>query len=658
MPTGTQIKPRPVFCIVEHAYRDRTVAEQVCAGQFSQNGVTLELGLDPNWMLAGLREDEEWRIAWSKFYFGLNLASAYAETGERRFQHAWERLVDSWIRRVPIDFDPTDAIGRRIQNWIYAWSMFARAPQFNGFSDGLAEKIVASLAEQTRYLRNHLTAERNHRTLELYALFIVALALPEAAADDLLEFAITALYDNLLSDVRPDGVHREQSTHYHMVTLRSFLAARENARRFGLSFPSDYDARLERACEFALHCHRPDGSIPALSDADTGSYSDLLQLASSLLSRPDFLYATSAGAQGKPPQQRYASFPDAGYYIQRSGWGEGATPFTHERFLIFDCGPIGDGGHGHYDLLSVEIAGGGRPLIVDPGRYTYAEYEPNMRRWFKGTVAHNTVCVDGFDQTPYRRGKPRPPLAQARLLERYSAPGFDMLSGAAESPCYEVIHTRRIFFVADEYWVVHDHLVGNRPHRFDLRFHLSPEAWNQTKIQTGANGAMVCAPGVCLIFPAGQQPNLESGWVAPRYGVKLPAPVVSVVADGFASAEFFSLVVPTDNPEHIPSLEVHRGEAPGAFAVRVRGVGANHSATDRVQWSVSSIDNEVGSFQCRASAFWWRWERQSASTVLACNVQELRWKHSGQAKPLASIPSPWVRWDERGSLFESRGEAL
>ena len=134
---STQIRPRPVFCVIEHAYRDRRIAEDVCAGKFTENGVTLELDLDPNWLRAGLPDDEEWQIAWIKFYFGLDLAAAYAETGEARFQHAWEKLVASWIRQVPVDFGPTDAIARRIQNWIYAWNIFADSPYFAGLSEGL-----------------------------------------------------------------------------------------------------------------------------------------------------------------------------------------------------------------------------------------------------------------------------------------------------------------------------------------------------------------------------------------------------------------------------------------------------------------------------------------------------------------------------------------
>ena len=85
-----------------------------------------------------------------------------------------------------------------------------------------------------------------------------------------------------------------------------------------------------------------------------------------------------------------------------------------ERFLVFDCGPLGDGGHGHYDALSIEMASG-RPLVVDPGRFTYCDDPPHWRRWFKSTAAHNTVTVDGLDQTPYHRGKPKGGMARACL---------------------------------------------------------------------------------------------------------------------------------------------------------------------------------------------------------------------------------------------------
>jgi hypothetical protein len=648
---SAQIRPRPLFCVIEHAFRNRAIAEGVCAGKFTENGVTLELGPDPNWLLAGLPDDEEWQIAWIKFYFGLDLAAAYVQTGEARFQQAWESLVTSWIRRVLVEFGPTDAIARRIQNWIYAWNIFADAPHFTGLSEGLDEKIAASLAQQTGYLRNHLTAERNHRTLELYALLIVALALPETIDSDLLDFAMEALYQNLLTDVRPDGVHREHSTHYHMMVLRSYLGARVNASRFGLSFPRDYDERLERACEFAMHCHRPDGGIPTLSDSDAGNYSDLLQLASSLFSRPDFLYAATSGAQGVQPEKRYVSFPDAGYYIERSGWGKGKTPFERESFLIFDCGPLGDGGHGHYDILNVEIAGGGKPLIIDPGRYTYSEHPPNLRHWFKGTAAHNTVCVDGLDQVAYRRGKPKKPLPEARLIERWSAPGFDFLCGMAQSPGYEVIHTRRIFYIADEYWIICDSLAGERPHQFDLRFHLSPDAWERVQI----SGSTVRAPGLTLVFSHGSRLRIEPGWFAPLYGVKENAPVISAVIDGTSSAEFVTVVIPSEPSRQVPGLKVLHSatDSSESFAIEISSTGRDGVSTDYVAWSPSIIDHAISSFQCRASVVWSRSAAQKENArFVACNVQECRSNQDNEIQFVApSQPGAWVSWDHENGFM-------
>ena len=72
-------------------------------------------------------------------------------------------------------------------------------------------------------------------------------------------------------------MHRERSTHYHMIALRSFVGARENCRRYDVALPRGFDERLSQACDFALHMQRPDGTIPALSDSDTGDYAELLR---------------------------------------------------------------------------------------------------------------------------------------------------------------------------------------------------------------------------------------------------------------------------------------------------------------------------------------------------------------------------------------------
>jgi uncharacterized heparinase superfamily protein len=507
--------PCPVLDVTAHEHRDRDRAEAVAAGRFTLAGETRHLGTEPDWLHADLPADEEWRIDWVKFAYGLDLAHAHRTTGQPRFRDTWERLTSSWMRTVPAEHDAPEVTARRILNWIYAWQ------QFGELSPGHATRLLSSIGDQAAHVRANLAPGRNHRTLELYALLLVALALP-SLDDGLLDFAVEELERNLRQDFRPDGVHREASTHYHMIALRSFVGARENARRYGVPLSAEFDERLSRACDFALHCRRPDGTIPALSDADTGDYSQLLALAGEVLDRDDLRSGVGT--------TRAADFRDGGYFVQRGGWD------SHDAFLIFDCGPLGDGGHGHYDLLSVEAFAGGRPLLVDPGRFSYSEQPPNLRRWFRSTAAHNTICVDGLDQTPYTRGRPAGTVAEGRFLGRTREPGLDVLAGEVRSPAYDAVHRRRIAFVRDRHWIVEDRLHADRAHDYDLRFHLAPG-------EAVVKDNTVLAPGLALVILGAAEIRMEQGWIAPEYGCRLAAPVVSARRRA-RSATFVTVVVP------------------------------------------------------------------------------------------------------------------
>ena len=574
--------PRPVYCVIDRECRSLKVADEIVQGRFPIQGITLDLGVEPDWIGAPLPADREWRLEWSKFYYGLDLAWAYQQTGDRRFVRTWERLVDSWIAQVPVDFDTSDVIGRRVQNWIYAWARFSQGLG-GGISVPTVTRVLDSLRAQLAHLQAHLTPERNHRTLELYAVFIAALALPGLDPDgSMRSVAVSELTRNLWDDILPDGVHREASTHYHLLVLRTFLGVAENARRFKIALPTDFRPRLEQACEFAAHCHRPDGHIPALSDSDTGRYGDLLRLAARLFDRPDWLYIATAGRRGSPPRVTAKSFRASGYFIQRSGWGDADTPFANERYLIFDCGPLGDGGHGHYDMLNVEIAGGGRPLVVDPGRYTYHadDADAGGRRWFKGTAAHNTVTVDGLDQTSYRPGRPKAPLPHAAFGGRSTHRALDMIWGAVVSPCYDAVHERRILFVAGEYWIIEDRLTAPTPHRYDLRFHLAPDALDRIVVYRAPRPAAT-GPGIALIFGTDHNLELEQGWVSPTYGIKTPAPVVVATVRDCRSARFITLVAPLADGAPVPQIHVRTGDDAAVTLIEVERNGVH----DVVAWA-------------------------------------------------------------------------
>jgi len=363
------------------------------------------------------------------------------------------------------------------------------------------------------------------------------------------------------TDLLADGVQCELSTDYHHLVLRNYLCVRRLAALNGIAVPPEMDALMRKGLEFSLYTHKPDGSIPSLSDGDGGSFLDLLELGSDLYGCPALRYAASRGREGTPPAYRSKGFAKSGYFILRSGWGEREERYEDERYLIFDCGPLGAGNHGHFDLLSFEMAAYGQSLIVDPGRYTYNESgEINWRVLFRGTAYHNTVLVDGKNQTRYLPGKYKfkiqGPEPERELKTFVSEPGFDYLHGIARSHEYPVTHERKVFFVCPEYWIVSDLLLANEQHDYELRYHLSPLAESKVATEVRHRTVIVDSPHLVLAQPFHPEIKLlvERGYISRNYGIKHESPIVNF-ARRAADACYHTVIFPYKYEKPEISLE-------------------------------------------------------------------------------------------------------
>lgn len=514
----------------------------VLGNRFDFNDEVYGLPTDFDWR-HNPSADKEWLILLHKFYYAVGLGEEFWRTGDRRYLDTWVNLTQRWIDIVPLDFLPSDVTGRRVQNWIYAHYYFvSQAGKSQVTGDGLSaefyQTFLTSLHQQVTYLCSHLTPARNHRTIELYAIFMAALVFPEFKdAEQWLHFSRQELLQNIQADLLDDGVHCEMSTDYHHLVLRNYLGILRLAKLNQVTMPPELVERVAAGLEFAKIVHKPDGTIPALSDGDSRSFSDVLLQGYEETNDEELLYVATAGAQGQAPKARSRLFANSGYAILRSGWGNQGEPYQDERYLVFDCGPLGAGNHGHLDLLSFEMAAYGQSLIVDPGRYTYHEPSPdldetNWRRLFRGSSYHNTVTVDGKEQTRYEFRKTRfritGPEPEYELKAFVSNACFDYLHGIARSHEYPVIHERKIFFVRSEYWVITDILRADESHHYDLRFHLSPSANGQTTCYRSSTTHTTHSPHLVLAQPydSGIEVAIEEGFVSTTYGVKQSAPVV------------------------------------------------------------------------------------------------------------------------------------
>ncbi len=261
-------------------------------------------------------------------------------------------------------------------------------------------------------------------------------------------------------------------------------------------------------------------------------------------------------------------------------------------YLAFDCGPFGYEPvpiHGHADALSFDLYAYGRSLITDCGVYSYHLGE-DWRRYFRGTSAHNTVVVDGKDQSILLEAGRVYRMAQATLHQWVSNERFDLVDGSHDGYCRladPVIHRRKILFVKPEYWIIVDLLTG-RPgqHRLEQYFHLMPWAVPILDRETKAVRVECDGAAAITIVPARAE-SLEAevtagatdpiqGWVSFFSGEKVAAPVIKYSRNVQIPSGLVTTVYPhpaRGNDEvHVTALQVTASDGKRLSDTRVTGL--------------------------------------------------------------------------------------
>jgi hypothetical protein len=362
----------------------------------------------------------------------VTLAQAYALTRKRAYLAVIEEHLESWFIACPPGTGPnwSSALESavRLLNWSMTWQLLGGAKEI---SPDLRDRWLRSIYEHCEFIRGWFTlhASAGHRLIgEAAGLFVAALTWPHwreargwaATAKSILEREVRA-------QVSPDCVSREQSVGVQLFVLDllqiTLLGGKANAQWFS----PDYESRVEAMLDFLASLMDAGGNVPMFGDADDAPATRLapaadFSLARSLLAtgailfkRGDFKmkarvlddrarWLLGAQADGQfaaldvettrlPLRQ---AFPEGGYYVAGCAFD---TPA--EIRLVADAGPVGYRGaaaHGHADALSFTLSAGGCELLVDPGTYAYHTQEA-WRRYFRSTAAHNTLRIDGLDQS-------------------------------------------------------------------------------------------------------------------------------------------------------------------------------------------------------------------------------------------------------------------
>ena len=489
------------------------------------------------------------KIIWeiNRHQHWLALGRAAWLTGDERYAARFSHELDSWLRANPpligINWSSMLELAFRSLSWVWALHLFA------GFGDGEPTSIdlLLGLDRQLNHVAQHLStyfSPNTHLLGEGLALYVAGRSLPELTGSARWEPAGRGiLLREARAQVHADGGHAELSTHYHRYALDFYLLALVIARRTNdpaADAFADVTWRLARFCRTMADDR---GRLPTIGDDDGGMLfpmcgrapfdaSDSLALAGALLDRPELavsslpeeaLWMLGADAPldeaergGVRPPQTSTLFPDTGYAVLRS-------PDTH---AIVDVGPHGflNAGHAHADALSVVMSVGGRSLLIDPGTSTYT-MDRERRDRFRSTVMHNTLVIDGADQS-----RPEGPFHWATRarghVDCWSAEGGFI--EASHDGYLPLVHRRAVLRGPNGLWLVADHVLGTGRHQAAVHWHLSPE-WNleqghgphaAVRHNDGTMAALASTSSTWRAFRGDAQ---GLGWCAPVYGQLEPA---------------------------------------------------------------------------------------------------------------------------------------
>ncbi|MFQ5695449.1 MAG: alginate lyase family protein, partial [Terriglobia bacterium] len=422
-------------------------AERYGAGEFAVFGRPVAFPGEVDWH-ALVAHPGRWPLAhWSevdvrsvdkladvKFCWELNrhqhfyaLGRAYWATGKERYAQTFARHLLSWVQQNPpemgVNWASSLEVSLRSIAWIWALHFFLRSPSL---TPEAAFELVRGLLHSGRHLYTDIwysaycIPRNNHLVGEVAGLFLLGFLFPEfKESRRWRRRALAILLRECRGQVLADGVSSEMATSYHRFTLYFFLLVALVLERNGQPAPAALRTRVEQMIEFLHQVQTPWGSIPQIGDWDDGRVVALstsriedvrptLATGAALFGRGEWKFAAGPlseevwwllGPQGvdafraleaSPPSATAARFSRGGFYALRSRWHPEAN------YLLFRCGR--HWGHGHYDQLHVDVVARGRQVLVDSGTYTYSG-DLRWRQFFRGAPAHNTVVVDGEDQS-------------------------------------------------------------------------------------------------------------------------------------------------------------------------------------------------------------------------------------------------------------------
>jgi hypothetical protein len=497
----------------------------------------------------------------------VTLAQAYAVSGQSKYLDALSQHIDSWLSQCPYSLGPNWSSpvehGIRLINWSIIWHLIGGVDSriFSGLNgNALLNRWLASIYQHVSFIDDNYSfysSADNHLIGEAAGVFIAGHTWDlwskgramRLRAKDILE-------EEILKQFSVEGVNQEQAFCYHKFSLEFLVASMICGSASNDEFSRAYKLRVQSSMEFAAVIMDCDGKVPHIGDSDDGKvfrfvgdgsvtpYESLLRLGSILFNSPILIRKLKLLNNSLCKKFSWFVIHDR-FEIQQS---VGVTPalsdsskykdyvvfgrdlhMPNELRMILNVGPLGYNkiaGHGHADALSLLLSSGGENFLIDPGTYCY-NTEPEFRHYFRSTAAHNTVTIDGMDQSVY--GGSFLWLRDVETTTHSFSDDGDTVIVEASHDGYirlddPLRHFRKIIFNRKTLdLLVEDRFYCETPHGCSVHWHFSPECeikYDGVKYLAVRDAGILEVQIISSKFQVSTAQGKEMpllGWVSPQF---------------------------------------------------------------------------------------------------------------------------------------------
>jgi hypothetical protein len=510
----------------------------------------------------------------NRHLFILQLAIAYKGTGNDKYLKKIHYFLASWFVQNPflkgVNWSSTLEVAIRVINWSLSWQFIA-----SDIGIEIRNYWIDCVYKHLWYINRNLSSyssANNHLIGEAAGLFIGSILFPQFdESNEWISKSKKILEEECEKQNYNDGVNKEQAFSYQQFVLDFLIISGIVGKRVGCEFSDLYWLKIEKMIEFIYSVRDFGGNYPKFGDEDDGFvidlcqrkygvYDSLLNLGAVLFKKTKFLRKSfnkdlktrlllhMVGVDEnqiindlKNKEQVNSNihkacensdlnittkFEDGGYYILGCNIGK-----ILEEKMIFDCGALGYlsiAAHGHADSLAFTFSAGGCPIFIDPGTYVY-HTNKKWRNYFRSTRAHNTINVDGMDQSIIEGNFMWSNKANSKIMNYNNLTSIRGIHDGYMELAEPVVHMREVIFdKQSRIWTLKDEIKSEGLHNIEFNLHLSHEC---SVIEIKDNIIKIkFQKGICL-FKYDKTFMLNryfsdaenmAGWYSPSYDVLQP----------------------------------------------------------------------------------------------------------------------------------------